>query len=147
LDGGANFQDPSSGPNGLSHLVTGLNPGEQITIVVRALGVVSCQNSLLSDAVTAFVPNKIFFVPNVFTPNGDGKNDLLMVFSHSISQIDFKIFNQWGVQVFESTKQGNGWDGKYKGVAQPVGVYVYILKLVLTDGTVLHKKGSVSLLR
>ena len=147
LDGGANFQDPSTGPNGLSHLVSGLNPGEQVTIVVRALGAVNCQNSLLSDAVTAFVPNKIFFVPNVFTPNGDGKNDQLMVFSHSISQIDFKIFNQWGVQVFASTKQGNGWDGKYKGVAQPVGVYVYILKLVLTDGTVLHKKGSVSLLR
>lgn len=87
------------------------------------------------------------FVPNAFTPNGDGINDILYVYSNYIKDMRFTIFNQWGEQIFETTTVGTGWDGTSKGKAQPVTVYVYTLKAILLDGTIVNKSGSVILIR
>jgi gliding motility-associated-like protein len=90
---------------------------------------------------------KDLFVPNVFSPNGDGKNDRLFVYGNYIAQVDMHIFNQWGEQIFVIDKKSTGWDGTYKGKPQPVGVYVYVLKAVLTDGRTVNVKGSITLVR
>jgi large repetitive protein len=90
---------------------------------------------------------KSVFVPNVFSPNNDGKNDLLYVYGNHINKMELRIFNQWGQEVEVITDKSKGWDGKFKGRPQPVGVYVYTLKVVLTDGKAINMKGNISLLR
>jgi large repetitive protein len=91
--------------------------------------------------------NKDVFVPNVFSPNGDGKNDKLFVYGNYISKVEMRIFNQWGEQIIFINSLNQGWDGKHRGKPQPVGVYVYVLKAVMTDGRVVNLKGSITLLR
>lgn len=91
--------------------------------------------------------DKDVFVPNVFSPNGDGKNDLLMVYGNYIDRIDMRIFNQWGEQIDRITDKTRGWDGRFKGKPQPVGVYVYVLQAQLSDGRIVNLKGSITLIR
>ena len=143
---GTTFQVPSTGSTGTSHTITGLAPLTTITISVKALGTLTCQTSALGSAKGQTLTNEIF-VPNAFTPNGDGKNDVLLVYGNTIASMDLVIFDQWGELIFESTNQAKGWDGIYKGKPQPVGVYVYVLKAVRTDGTSVTKKGSINLIR
>jgi gliding motility-associated-like protein len=91
--------------------------------------------------------DKDVFVPNVFSPNGDGKNELLLVYGNYINKLEMRIFNQWGEQVELVTDKNKGWDGRHKGKAQPVGVYVYTLKATMQDGKVINLKGYITLLR
>ncbi|RFZ90306.1 gliding motility-associated C-terminal domain-containing protein [Mucilaginibacter conchicola] len=150
LDNGATFITPSSGANGLTHTVGGLNPNQSVTIIVRALGGSSCQLSANSNAVTGTSSNPFgdgIFVPNAFTPNGDGNNDVLYVYGTNIKSLVFSVYNQWGEQQFRTTNKAAGWDGTYKGTAQPVGVYVYYADVTLNSGQVVRKKGTVTLIR
>lgn len=86
-------------------------------------------------------------LPNAFSPNGDGKNDVLYVRGNNISEVELFIYNRLGVMVFQSTSQSNGWDGSYKGSMQEPDTYVYILKAKMLDGTTFEKAGTVALLR
>ncbi|XZF12717.1 PKD domain-containing protein [Chitinophagaceae bacterium MMS25-I14] len=86
-------------------------------------------------------------VPTGFSPNGDGSNDILYVRGGAIETIDFKIFNRWGELVFESKDLSIGWDGTYKGKAQEMDAYAYVLDVTFVDGTSTRKKGNVTLLR
>ncbi|NLU94001.1 gliding motility-associated C-terminal domain-containing protein [Chitinophaga sp. Ak27] len=150
LDGGVTFLPPSSGPNGTTHTVAGLQPNQSATIQVRAIGASDCETSALSTAVTGKTTNpqgNNIFIPNLFSPNGDGVNDIMYVYSTSIAQLEFRVYNQWGQLVFTSKDQRQGWDGTMSGVKQPVGVYVYIVKATMQDGTVIIKKGNVTLMR
>ena len=147
-NGGASFQSPSSGATGTTHTINGLNGNQTINIQVRALGPQVCENSILSAPVPATtLSSKEIFVPNVFTPNGDGRNDVLLVYGNYIASIQLRIFNQWGQLIFRSDNISTGWNGMYKGQQQPVGVYAYTLKAVRQDGTIVTKKGSINLIR
>ncbi|RTL56372.1 MAG: gliding motility-associated C-terminal domain-containing protein, partial [Sphingobacteriales bacterium] len=106
-----------------------------------------CSGSPKTFTITVKPLNKEVFVPNVFSPNGDGKNDFLFVYGNYIQKLDMKIFNQWGEQIAALTNTTTGWDGKYKGKPQPVGVYVYVLRATLTDGRTVNLKGSITLVR
>lgn len=144
IDGGLTWITPSSGTTGLTHIVTGLKPMETVTILVKGFG--GCKENI-SLAVSATTLSDKVFVPNSFSPNGDGKNDLLMVYGSAIKELHFMVFNQWGQKVFETSDMGRGWDGTYNGKALPVGVYVYVSKVILTTGQEINKKGSVNLIR
>jgi gliding motility-associated-like protein len=147
-NGGASYQTPSSGPTGTTHTISGLNGNTTIILQVRALGAQACENSILSAPVSGTtLSSKEIFVPNVFTPNNDGRNDLLLVYGNYISAIQFNIFNQWGELIFVSNNSSIGWNGTHKGQQQPVGVYTYTLRVVLQDGTIVNKKGSINLIR
>ncbi len=65
----------------------------------------------------------IIRLPTAFTPNGDGLNDQLVVFSQTAASIELSIYNRWGEKVFTSTSIDEGWDGTYRGQAAPAGVY------------------------
>ncbi|PSL49523.1 gliding motility-associated-like protein [Chitinophaga niastensis] len=150
LDNGVTFIPPSSGPNGTTHTVTGLQPNQSVTIQVKAIGATDCQTSALSTAVIGKTTNpqgNNIYVPNLFSPNGDGVNDIEYVYSTAIAQLEFRIYNQWGQLVFTSKDQRQGWDGTMSGQKQPIGVYVYIVKATMQDGTVITKKGNVTLMR
>ncbi|MCX2453228.1 putative Ig domain-containing protein [Pedobacter sp. PLR] len=149
VDGGNTWITPGSGLTGTTHTIEGLKPDQAISISVRATGQLACQ---MSDATTfsskADNPagNQVF-IPNTFTPNNDGKNDVLYVYGNTIAKMRLRVYNQWGQFLFESTNVQTGWDGTYKGQVQPNGVYVYQFEGELNDGTKTTKKGTITLLR
>ncbi|HTJ12415.1 MAG TPA: gliding motility-associated C-terminal domain-containing protein [Dinghuibacter sp.] len=150
LDSGTTFITPTSGPTGLTETITNLAPNQTATVEVKALGAAPCQTSTASARASGVSDNPLgdnIFVPNVFSPNGDGNNDVLYVYSNAIATMVFRIYNQWGQEVFESRSVNTGWDGTMGGQKQPVGVYVYVLQATMQDGTVVNKKGSVTLIR
>ncbi|HUM46155.1 MAG TPA: PKD domain-containing protein [Chitinophagales bacterium] len=86
-------------------------------------------------------------VPNAFSPNGDGQNDVLYVRGQDIKTLGFKVFNRWGEVVFETNNINNGWNGIYKGVQQEMEVYVWTLSATFSDGTASVRSGNVTLLK
>nr|WP_294990623.1 PKD domain-containing protein [uncultured Sediminibacterium sp.] len=86
-------------------------------------------------------------VPNAFSPNGDGTNDRIFVRGFGIGKMTWRIYNRWGVQVYISNNQTEGWDGTYKGRLQPQDVYHYTLQIEFTSGDKVSRKGDITLLR
>ncbi|RYY40121.1 MAG: PKD domain-containing protein [Chitinophagaceae bacterium] len=146
IDGGATWI-PANGPGGTSHTVSGLQPNQSVTIQVRALGALSCQTGVGTATATTMLPDGGIYVPNTFSPNGDGHNDVLKVYGNYISAIDMRIFNQWGQQIAIITNPGSGWDGTYQGKMQPVAVYAYVIKVTLQNGQTTTVKGLFNLIR
>lgn len=99
-----------------------------------------------AQQLTAIV-SPLVDVPNAFSPNSDGTNDVVYVKGYGISKMTWSIFNRWGQRVFTSTNVNTGWDGRYKGETQPQEVYAYTLSIEFTDGTKTSKKGDITLLR
>lgn len=141
-----------------------MNPGQQKSVVVKVKvnmelrGVTEIGNqadisadqySGKSNLATLEVasPNNDIYVPNVFTPNGDGKNDFFGVFGNAIASLELNVYNQWGQRIYQATDINKGWDGTFRGQAQPSGVYVYYIKAKFFDGQNAMKKGTITLLR
>jgi gliding motility-associated-like protein len=106
-----------------------------------------CAGASQSFKIKVLPLTKDVFVPNVFSPDGDGRNDQLFIYGNYVASVEMQIFNQWGQHMATLTSTNQGWDGKYKGSAQPVGVYLYVLKAVLKDGRSVRRKGSITLIR
>ncbi len=86
--------------------------------------------------------------PTGFTPNGDGQNDKFRpATGDAFKIISFLIVNRWGQTVYESLSLTEGWDGNFKGVAQPVGDYQFFIRYQCPNGAVNEKKGDVLLIR
>ncbi|MDP1802875.1 MAG: gliding motility-associated C-terminal domain-containing protein [Bacteroidota bacterium] len=95
------------------------------------------------------LPSKLE-VPNVFTPNGDGSNDVFFLKVANVAEINAIIFDRWGNKVYESTSTtGNiEWDGKSSaGKELPAGTYFYIIKATGKDDKTYDQKGNVSIYR
>jgi gliding motility-associated-like protein len=87
------------------------------------------------------------FVPNVFTPNGDGNNDILYVRGFNIDRVHFRIFNRWGELVFETRDLRQGWDGTFKGQIAEGRVFGYVAEIECFGGDRNILQGNVTLLR
>jgi gliding motility-associated-like protein len=88
------------------------------------------------------------YVPNAFTPNGDGKNDILKAIPIGLKEFKyFTVYNTYGQQVFITRNPSIGWDGNFKGAKQAMGTYVWIAEGVNYKGTQLQTKGTVILIR
>jgi gliding motility-associated-like protein len=76
-----------------------------------------------------------FYVPQAFSPNGDGNNDLFTgrIFEECVKDFDLRIFNRWGEMIFHSESIFNAWDGTFKGKYAEEGVYVYKIELLLLE--------------
>jgi gliding motility-associated-like protein len=103
---------------------------------------------------SAFISVKVFktgpevFVPNAFTPNADGHNDVLRPVVAGIRNIEyFKVFSRWGQLVFSSSETGRGWDGRIAGTLQPAGSYVWTVMAIDYKGDPVFRKGSALLIR
>lgn len=102
---------------------------------------------------TASIAIKVYnatdiFVPNAFTPNGDGHNDILKPIPIGIRLFSsFAVFDHWGQRVFYTTNAGEGWDGRYKGQPQNAGAYVWMAAGTDYNGHHLVRKGTVILIR
>jgi gliding motility-associated-like protein len=104
-----------------------------------------------TDTVSVEVKEMVdnIFIPNAFTPNGDGNNDVLELYGNtsSLAFMEFVVFNRWGEKVFETNEHHFQWDGNYRGEQAPQGAYVYTMKYVLLNGTRNEHKGSITILR
>ncbi|HEY5969574.1 MAG TPA: gliding motility-associated C-terminal domain-containing protein, partial [Chitinophagaceae bacterium] len=154
---GINFKWTNSNPNiglpefGVNSIpsFTAINKGnDPITANISVVPVNGgCEGTARMYKITVKPLDKDVFVPNVFSPNGDGKNDKLLAYGNYVDKLEMRIFNQWGEQIIIINSLNQGWDGTHRGKPQPVGVYVYVLKAVMTDGRTINKKGSITLLR
>lgn len=113
--------------------------------------------SITSQIVSSFSPFTIaqgkqeapteLLIPDAFSPNGDGANDIFYVRGSNIIDIHLKIFNRWGELVFETHNQSVGWDGTFKGKPQEMDAYVFTLVAVNTNNEKLQRNGTILLLR
>jgi gliding motility-associated-like protein len=100
-----------------------------------------------SPARVYFAPINIY-VPRVFTPNGDGVNDVLKPILVGITTFQyFTVYNRWGNIIFQTTDPNSGWDGTFKGVPQPVETYLWIAAGIDENGKTIVQKGMTSLVR
>lgn len=87
------------------------------------------------------------FVPNAFSPDNSGKNDLHLVMGDCITAIDMAIYDRWGTEVFRSSDPKTGWDGTNDGSALSAAVYVYQLTATLKTGETMEQQGNITLFR
>ena len=97
------------------------------------------------DDVQCDEPN--IFVPNAFTPNNDGNNDVLRVRGRWITSLRFVIYNRYGQELFTSSNQTDGWDGTFKGKDLGPDVFGYYLSVRCLDGGNFAKRGNVTLIK
>jgi len=87
------------------------------------------------------------FVPNAFTPNGDGLNEQLHVDGNQIIEMHLVIYNRWGERVFEAIDQSQTWDGTYEGKKLDPDVFGYTFSCTCTNGDTFSSQGNISLLK
>lgn len=87
------------------------------------------------------------FLPDIFSPNNDGANDVLYLRGNGVKEMIFQIYDRWGNKIFESSDVKNGWDGTYKGKDAEPGVYAYYLNVTMFTDKKIIKKGDITLVR
>ncbi len=103
----------------------------------------------LNDSAFIDVKCCLALLPNAFTPNNDGVDDVYRILNPGdfIQLTNFQIFNRWGQRVFQTSDKTQGWDGTYNSINQPVGVYMYEIAITCSKGRTLQVHGNVTLLR
>lgn len=145
--GGVYAWTPSEGLSCNNCVSPVASPDETTIYVVTVTNEYGC---VVIDSVTVFVSENCsgnFFIPNAFSPNGDGQNDNLKAYGNCIKQMLFSVYNRWGEKVFETNNTIDAWDGSYKGVEMQTGIYVYNLYVQPESGEAIVKSGNISLIR
>jgi len=120
---------------------------DSITYTVTASTSAGCFGEA-SVIVRVFKTGPEIFVPSAFTPNGDGKNDILKPITVGIKTLTyFKVFNRWGQMVFATSEFNKGWDGNINGTPQASGTYVYMAQGIDYNGKTVFRKGTVVLIK
>ncbi|MBK8340803.1 MAG: gliding motility-associated C-terminal domain-containing protein [Flavobacteriales bacterium] len=91
--------------------------------------------------------SEAIFLPDAFSPNGDGSNEVLYVRGPGLLEMDFALYDRWGTQVFRSTQVDHGWDGITDGQPSPSGVYLYTIQARTAEGDELERTGNITLVR
>ena len=128
-----------------------LKVANNISYKVTVTNIYSC---IASDDIyiNTYCKSGQVFIPNAFTPDGDGLNDILMVRGKGIFVKTFRIFNRWGELVFEKTNFNPndikyGWDGKIRGIPATPDVFVYTAEVICDNNVVYTYKGNTTLLK
>jgi gliding motility-associated-like protein len=120
-------------------------PQETITYTLTITDTNTC---VATNSARIFIkPKKAFYIPNIFSPNGDGINDILYAYIKGVKKLTFRLYNRWGEKVFETNDPLIGWDGIYKNKPAEPGVYVYDVYAIYWDNEPVKTKGSVTLAR
>ncbi|MGZ4053909.1 MAG: DUF7948 domain-containing protein [Bacteroidia bacterium] len=135
-----------SNPNSFNPTVT---PDVTTTYTVTITNASGCTTSA---TITIYVKSMKcnlddVFVPNTFTPNGDGQNDILYVRSNSLVELYFAVYNRWGQLVFETRDINKGWDGVYKEMKCDPAVFAWYLTAKCYNGGEIKKQGNTTLIR
>ncbi|HXB10505.1 MAG TPA: gliding motility-associated C-terminal domain-containing protein, partial [Bacteroidia bacterium] len=127
-----------------SSATVNVSPGSTTNYTVTVTDKDGCTATAI---VTVEVLCDDIFVPDAFSPNGDGYNDYLYVKGGCITNMTFLVFDRWGNKVFETSNLNNGWNGNYNGHPMNTGTYAWYLKVTLKDQTSVERKGNVTLIR
>jgi gliding motility-associated-like protein len=137
---------PSFGLNDASVENPDAHLTEDITYTVVASTPDGCEGTD-SISIKVYTVSDIF-VPNAFTPNGDGKDDIFRVIPIGIKELKyFAVFNRWGQRIFYTTTLGSGWDGTVNGKPQDAGTFIWMAAGINYKGDLIEKKGAVVLIR
>lgn len=122
------------------------------TPTVTTMYIVSNYNSPYCRAVDTVIVKVDFicgdfFIPNAFSPNGDGLNETVNIHGFCVGTFNLQIFDRWGEKVFETTDKSMGWDGSFRGKPMDTGVFVYRVDGITIDGKPFSLKGNITLLR
>ena len=139
---------PTSSVSSPNSSITNANPQQTTTYTVTVTDGFGCSLSqkLTIEVLPLSCDEPLVFVPNTFTPNGDGKNDILYVRSSILKEFTLRIYDRWGELIFESSSYDKGWDGSYKGKMCEQGVYDFYLQGVCINDEKIIKKGNITLL-
>lgn len=127
-------------------------PGQERVTVAYEVIIKSAEGCRSTLRVEVVVIKPFLDFPNVFTPNGDGKNDVFLPVPEdvlsSIEILDFRVYNRWGQVVYDGRKNNNeGWDGTHNGSPAPADVYVYRVRYRVPGQEVQDAKGDLTLIR
>lgn len=136
-----------SSPTLSNPVATFSEPSNGIRYKVQVFNIAGCSDSAFFT-VKVFATLPTVFVPTGFTPNNDGKNDILRPVAVGMKKIEyFSIFNRWGQLVFRTSSDGHGWDGSIGGQIQGTNTYVWMVKAIDFLGKPYFQKGMVTLIR
>ena len=150
--GGTRYQwTPSlylSAPDIANPIAVITQPSQGIVYRVTVYNEANCSDSA-AVRVKVYNTSPSVFVPNAFTPNGDGKNDVLRPIAAGIQRMEyFKVFNRWGQLVFNNVDtETGGWNGRLNGKDMAPDAYVWIVRAIDYNGKVFVAKGTVLLIR
>ena len=119
-----------------------------VLALFASLSVSAQTDTAATDSLTSTGDKSKLIMPNTFTPNGDGHNDIYKAKEYrNLSEFRAYIFNRWGQKLFEWTNPAEGWDGNYNGSPVKEGVYFVVVKARGADGIVYNIRKDVNLLR
>jgi gliding motility-associated-like protein len=126
--------------------ISGLSPNTYTVSVTDTKGCTTTQDvDIDASAESCYEPH--LYLPNIFSPNNDGDNDVFYARGQGIVYFEINIYNRWGQKVFESTDLSNGWDGTLNGQVLDPAVFVYYVRVEFTDGTIEKRNGNLTLVR
>jgi trimeric autotransporter adhesin len=142
-----NFDNGATGTTFETGIQTGIytEPGTYLMTLIADNGY--CTDSDTLVIIVLPFPDPIIHLPNVFTPNGDGNNDLFYLQTQYVEDLDLFIVNRWGNVVFQSTPSNLGWDGLINGNEAAEGVYFFRYRATGINGIILEGHGNVTLIR
>ena len=134
---------------------TSFSNQETLAYIIEEEGILNIEVKISStDCDASFSLSENVFplreveIPNIFSPNGDGRNDFFRpLISAKAVIIDMKIFNRWGQKVYDNDSNASGWNGRLESSDLPTDVYVYQITIELPSGQRINKQGDVTLLR
>jgi gliding motility-associated-like protein len=139
---------PTTGLSSPTSQITNATVQETTDYTVSVTDGICTNSATVQLKVMSILCDRTFvYVPNAFTPNGDGKNDVIKVYSQIATEITFRIFNRWGEMVFETKDINVGWDGKFRGKLLDPDTYDYYLEATCIGGDQEIIKGNITLIR
>lgn len=118
-----------------------------VNLVTYIPNSVNCADTVAAQTINVLA-NPEIYVPNTFTPNGDGANDVFLVRGPNFAIFYFAVYNRWGQLLFETTDPSEGWDGTFKGKSSDPGVFGYYIRAKCSENSEeIFKKGNVTLIR
>jgi gliding motility-associated-like protein len=143
----------STSVNDTAAFVERLTRGNYSVTLTDANGCQASGQAQLVDPTTdpaGCQPDKfVVLVPTAFSPNGDNVNDRLVAIMRYVQKLEFAVYNRWGEQVYSNSNMipGDGWDGTFRNVQQPVGVYVWSYNVTYINGVRASERGTATLVR
>ncbi len=135
---------PGVNPTTISNPVA--QPENNTRYMVRATTEGGC---IVYDTIEVIIKDEsLLDLPNAFSPASGTYNEVFRIIRRGAAVLKYlRIYNRWGNKVFETDNIDEGWDGRYNGVLQPVGTYVYVVEAVSSRGKTFKKSGNVTLIR
>ena len=115
------------------------------TVCLVATNADGCSDTTCREIIITAL--SLLDVPNAFSPNGDGTNDVFLPLNYGLTDFLFRVYNRWGELIYETTDPTKGWNGIYNGVEQEMDVYVYTVSGKGEDNVFYSKQGNFTLVR